>query len=162
MQIALPFTEALALAATAGPLPPMVRSVRAEGSTVHAEVDLRQVPSASGAARLAFAAIGTVEVQARLINMTHGTATVEVRAEARGLPAHKLLRHLSGMITAVLRERGLPEDLVEVQQGVDAPLLLMHVQRAVDERVEGVVVTGLGLRDAVIYAEVTIGAVRLH
>src|SRR5450830_388272 len=105
MQIALPFTEALALAATAGPLPPMVRSVRADGSTVHAEVDLRQVPSASGAARLAFAAIGTVEVQARLIDMTHGTATVEVRAsartstvavraEARGLPAHKLLRHL--------------------------------------------------------------------
>lgn len=162
MQIALPFTEALALAAAAGPLPPMVRSVRAEGSTVRALVDLRQVPSTSGAARLAFAAIGTVEVRARLLDMAHGTATVEVQAEARGLPAHKLLRHLTGTITSVLRERGLPEDLVEVQQGTEAPLVLVHVQRAVDARAAGVTVTGLGLRDAVIYAEVTIGDVVLH
>ena len=56
MQLALPFAEAIALAVAKEPLPPMVRDLRCEGSTIHADIDLRAIPDLSTALRLAAAA----------------------------------------------------------------------------------------------------------
>ncbi|MCU1432710.1 MAG: hypothetical protein JWP95_1815 [Actinotalea sp.] len=162
MQLALPFTEALALATAKEPLPPMVGAVRCEGSTIHAEIDLRAIPDPSTALRFAAAAAGTVAVTVRFADYSRGLVTLVVTAHARTLPAHKLLPYLIGPINAALRERGLPEGIVEVQRGESEPWIVVAVQRAVSTKVEGLTVTGLGLRDAVIYLEAAVGSVRVR
>ena len=162
MQLAIPFTEALALATARDPLPPLVRSVRTEGSVVHAEIDLRMIPDAPTALRLAAAAVGTVAVTARLSGFGDGVALVAVTAHARALPAHKLLGYLSGPIDDALRRQGLPPGLVEIRRGEGDPVLAIHVQDAVDTRATGITVTGLGLTEGVIYVAATVGTVRLR
>ena len=161
MQLALHFTEALAVATTYAPLPPMLQGVRAEGSTVHAEVDLRHIPDASTAVRLAAAAVGTVPVAARLAGYAHGVATVEVTAHARGLPAHKLVPYLIGPINAQLRAQGLPDGLIEIERGEAATLVLVHVQQAVQTQVAGVTVTGMEMTDQVIRITATVADLRV-
>lgn len=162
MQIAIPFTEALALATAREPLPPFVRGVRSEGSVIHAEVDLRQIPDAPTALRLAAAAVGTVAVTARLAEFSGGVATIAVTAHARALPAHKLLGFMSGPLDAALRKQGLPAGLVEIRPGEPDPVLAVRVQDAVAAMAEGVTVTGLGLSGDVIYVAAEIGRVRLR
>ncbi|WP_024286466.1 hypothetical protein [Cellulomonas sp. KRMCY2] len=165
MQLALPFTEALALATATGPLPPLVRSVRADGSVVHAEIDLRQIPDASRALRLAAAAAGTMAVTARLAGYDDGVARLTVTAHARGLPAHKLLGHLIGPVNAALRRQGLPEGLVTVVGGAEEPgepgepMVVVRVQDVVDARATGVLVTAVDLREAVVHVTATVGDV---
>jgi hypothetical protein len=162
MQIALPFTEALAVAASQKLLPPMLSGIHCEGSTVHAEVDLRAIPDPSTALRFAAAAAGTVAVTARFAGYADGVVTLVVTAHARTLPAHKLLPYLLGPINAMLREQGLPEGLVEIQRGESEPWVLIDVQQAVATKADGVTVTALGLRNAVIHVDVALGNVRLR
>lgn len=152
MHVVLPVAEALAFATTQGyALPPMVRSVRAEGSTVHAEVDLRLVPGPSSAIRFAAAALGTVTVAARFVGYTQGAVVLAVSVQARGLAAHVLLNQLVGPLDAALQQQGLPEGLVELRRGDPEPLLVVHLQRAVTERAPGVTVTAVHLREGVVY-----------
>ena len=162
MQLALPFSEALALATAARALPALVRSVRADGSVVHAEIDLRQIPDASPALRFAAAAAGTMAVTASLAGYDDGVARLTITAHARGLPAHKLLGHLIGPVNAALRRQGLPEGLVEVVVGAGEPIVVVRLQDAVDAKVTGVLVTAVDLRDAVVHVTAAVGgAVRL-
>ena len=162
MQLALPFTEAIALAAAKEPLPPMVRALRCEGSTIHAEIDLRAIPDPSTGLRLAAKAVGTVAVTVRFADYSEGMATLVVTAHARTLAAHKLVPYLIGPINSALRDRGLPEGLVEVQRGESEPWVVIAIQRAISTKVEGLLVTDLGLRDAVIHLEATVGSVRVR
>ena len=162
MQVAIPFTEALALATAREPLPPLVRSLSAQGSVVHAEIDLHHIPNAPPALRFVASAVGTVALTARLTGYEEGVVTIAVTAHARALPAHKLLGYLSGPIEDALRRQGLPPRLVEVRRGEGDPVLVVHVQDAVDTKASGVTVTGLGLTDETIYAAVTLGTVRLR
>ena len=161
MQLALPFAEAIALAVAKEPLPPMVRELRCEGSTLHADIDLRVIPDPSTALRLAAAAVGTVAVTLRFADYSDGTATLVVTAHARALPAHKLVPFLIGPINAALRNHGLPEGLVEIQRGESEPWIVVAVQRAISTKVDGVILTDLGLQDAVIHVEATVGSVRV-
>lgn len=158
MQLAIPFTEALALATAREPLPPLVRSVRTQGSVVHAEIDLREVPNVPWPVQM----LGTVPVTARLVSFGDGVATVAVTAHVRALPVHKLLPYVIGLIDAALRRQGLPPGLVEVRRDEGGPVLAIRVQDAVNTQVDGITVTGLGLRDDVIYAAATVGTVRLR
>jgi hypothetical protein len=162
MQLTLPFAEALALATAKDPLPPLVRNVRCEGSTIHADIDLRAIPDPSTGLRLAAAAAGSVAVTVRFADFSAGTVTLVVTAHARALPAHKLVPYLVGPLNAALRDRGLPEGLVEIQRGESEPWVVIDVQRAVSTQVEGVTVTGLRLQDAVIHLEATVGSVRVR
>jgi hypothetical protein len=161
MQLALPFAEAVALVVAKAPLPPMVRGLHCEGSTVHADIDLRAIPDPSTALRLAAAAAGTVAVTVRFAAYSDGMATLVVTAHARALPAHKLVPYLIGPVNAALRDRGLPSGLVEVQRGQSEPWVVIAVQRAVSAKVEGLAVTDLGLRDAVFHLEANVGSVRV-
>ena len=86
MQLALPFAEAIAFAEVQEPLPPMVRDLRCEGSTIHADVDLRAIPDPSTGLRLAAAAAGAVAVTVRFADYSDGTATLVVTAHARAFP----------------------------------------------------------------------------
>ncbi|MBO1751009.1 hypothetical protein J4G33_04255 [Actinotalea sp. BY-33] len=156
MQVSLSVEEAVTLAAVAQPLPPFVSGVRGEGALVHAEVDLPEVPGASGLARLALQAAGTVTVSAQLIGYAAGVATLEVHAEARGLPAHRLLNQLTGVLSERLAAQGLPDGLLEVRPGPRAPLIMVRVQDAVASRVDGVTLTGLVLRDGQVHADLAL------
>ncbi|MBO3103969.1 hypothetical protein [Cellulomonas fengjieae] len=162
MQLALPFAEAMAIAVAREPLPPMVQALRCEGSTIHAEIDLRAIPDPSTGVRLAAAAAGTVAVTVRFADYSAGMVTLVVTAHARALPAHKLVPYLVGPINTALRDRGLPPGLVEVQRGESEPWVVIAVQRAISTKVDGVTLTGLALRDAVIHVEATVGSLRVH
>jgi hypothetical protein len=166
MQIVISVTEALSLALARGPLPPVVRSVVADGSTVHAEIDLRAVPDPPTALRLAASALGTVSVALRYTGFDGAVATFEVSAQARALPAHKLLNYLVGPINGALAARGLPEGLVAIRKGTGAstgePVLAVGVRDAVAAQVEGVTLTALDVRDGAVHVTAEIGQVKVR
>ena len=162
MKLALPFSEALALVTAEKALPPVIRALDCRGETITAEIDLEAIPSRSIALRLAAAAAGTVTVTARLVGYEAGVATFVLTAHARSLPAHKLVPFLLDPVNNAIRDRGLPEGLLEIQRGDDTgPLVLIDVQKAVETKASGVTVDHLQLVDAVIHAEATIGALKL-
>ena len=161
MQISLPLDEALALAAAKKPLPPFVRSLRCEGSTIVVEVDLRLVPDGGTALRLAAAAVGTVTATAVLTGYAGGVATFEVTAQARSIPAHKLLNHLTGPVNTALARQGLPEGLVEIRKGDGDPVVAVRVQEAVATKVTGVTVTDLAVHDGAVHVSARIEKVTL-
>ena len=162
MKLALPFPEALSLATAEKPLPSVIRSLDCRGEKLHAEIDLNAIPTRSTAMRFAAAVAGTVSVTARFDGYTEGVATFAVTAHALGLPVHKLLPFLLDPVNKAIRDRGLPEGLIEIQRGEDDPLVLIDVQKAVEAKASGVTVTNLQLLDAVIHVEATIGTVTLH
>jgi hypothetical protein len=162
MKLALPFSEALSLATSEGPLPAVIRSLSCQGEKIHAEIDLNAIPNPSTAMRIAAAVAGTVSVTARFAGYSGGIATFAITAHALGLPVHKLLPFLLDPVNNAIRERGLPEGLIEVQRGEDDPLVLIDVQTAVETKASGVTITDLQLVDAVIHAEATIGTVTVH
>ena len=162
MQLALPFTEAIALAEAKEPRPPMVRELRCEGSTIHADIDPRAIPDLPTGLRLAAAAAGTVTVTVRFADYADGVATLVVTAHARALPAHRLVPYLIGPINSALRNAGLPEGVVEVQRGESEPWVVIAVQRAISSKVEGVTLTSLALRDAVFHLEATVGPLHVR
>ena len=161
MQISLPLDEALALAAAKKPLPPFVRSLRCEGSTIMVEVDLRLVPDGGTALRLAAAAVGTVTATAVLTGYAGGVATFEVTAQARSIPAHKLLNHLTGPVNTALARQGLPEGLVEIRKGDGDPVVAVRVQEAVATKVTGVTLTDLAVHDGAVHVSARIEKVTL-
>jgi hypothetical protein len=161
VQISLPLDEALALAAAKKPLPPFVRSLRCEGSTIVVEVDLRLVPDGGTALRLAAAAVGTVTATAVLTGYAGGVATFEVTAQARSIPAHKLLNHLTGPVNTALARQGLPEGLVEIRKGDGDPVVAVRVQEAVATKVTGVTLTDLAVHDGAVHVSARIEKVTL-
>ena len=161
MQLSLPLDEALDLAAAKKPLPPFVRSLRCEGSTIVVEVDLRLVPDGGTALRLAAAAVGTVTATAVLTGYAGGVATFEVTAQARSIPAHKLLNHLTGPVNTALARQGLPEGLVEIRKGDGDPVVAVRVQEAVATKVTGVTVTDLAVHDGAVHVSARIEKVTL-
>lgn len=162
MKLTLPFPEALAVATSERPLPPVIRSLRCEDATLHAEIDLDAIPIQSFALRLAAAAAGTMTVTARFAGFSAGVATFVITAHARGLPAHKLLPYLLDPVDKAMRDSGLPEGLLEIQRGESDPLVLVDVQKAIEIKASGVSVTHLDLLDAVFHVEAAVGAVKLH
>ena len=161
MQLSLPLDEALALAAAKKPLPPFVRSLRCENSTIVVEVDLRLVPDGGTALRLAAAAVGTVTATAVLTGYAGGVATFEVTAQARSIPAHKLLNHLTGPVNTALARQGLPEGLVEIRKGDGDPVVAVRVQEAVATKVTGVMLTDLAVHDGAVHVSARIEKVTL-
>ncbi|GGC00237.1 hypothetical protein [Cellulomonas carbonis] len=156
MQLTVTVAEALSLAAAKQPLPPFVRSVDAEGSTLRLRVDISRLPDAPSALRFVAAAVGTVDVVVRFTGYADGVATLAVTSQARGLPVHTLLNALTDTATAQLRRRGLG-DVVEIRRGASEPTVAVHVQRAVEARTAGLVVTAVDLRDATVHATVAVG-----
>ena len=162
MQIVLPVSEAVALAVATEPLPPVIRSVTAEGASLLLDIDLRVIQDAPFPLRVAAAAIGTVAVTATFSGYDLGVATFEVTAQARTLPAHKLLNHLTGPMASALRRRGLPEGLVEIRKGESEPVLAVRLQDAVAAKATGVTLTDFALRDATAHVTLAVGQVTLR
>jgi hypothetical protein len=162
VKIVLPIAEALSLVTSMYRLPAMVSDVHGESSTMHATIDPRHLADASGAMRLAAQAAGSVAVAARFAGYADGVATFTIAAQARGLPAHRLVNLVSGRVNGALRRRGLPEGLVEVRKGEGEPILALHLQRAIDAKIEGVTLTGFEFADGTALVEATVGEARLR
>lgn len=161
MQIELPLSEALALATAARPLPPMILAVRADGATVEADIDAGAVLGGGGGFMgLMGKAAGTVTVAATFASFSAGTAVFTIKAHARGLPVDSMLGQAAGMIPRLARKAGLPPDVAELRTGAHGPELVVHVQRAVDAKVSGVVVDDLHVADGAAHVTVTVGPLR--
>ena len=163
MQIALPLSEALTLATAAGPLPPMLLAVRADGATVEADIDAGQRwrrrrphgPHGQGRRH---------RHGRRDVRVVHaGTAVFTIKAHARGLPVESLLGQAAGMIPRprCARPACRPTSPSCATGGPHGPELVVHVQRAVDAKVSGVVVQDLTIADGTAHVTATVGDVRL-
>jgi hypothetical protein len=161
MRIELPFDEAVRLGTLRSPLPALVQSLRCEGSTVFADVDLRALHTDSFLFALALAAAGSVAVAAAFTGFEDGVATFALTAHARGLPAHRLVPFLLSQVNEGIERSGVPTGVVEVTAGVPDPLVRVAVQAAVNTIAEGVAVQDFRLTDGVLVLEATIGSIRL-
>ena len=155
MRLELPVTEALSIAATMGVIPPFVQGIRAEGSTVHLQIDAAQVMGGSGIGRFLGGLAGLVPVAAHFTGFADGVATVSVTAEARGVPLHRFMPMVEGRIKAQLAAQGLPPGVVEVRTGPSDPVIAIDVRRLVAAKVSGVAVTDVALRDATVHVTAT-------
>ncbi|GHG44113.1 hypothetical protein GCM10011331_02250 [Flavimobilis marinus] len=148
--------ELVALAEAGGPLPELVRSVRAADGVVHVELDPTLIPDAPSLLRWAAAAAGTVSVAVRVEGLRGGEAVLDVEAHVRGLPAHKLLPYLIGPVRSALRARGLPEHLVDVRREEAGPRVVVAVQEALNLKTTGIHLAALTLQDDTLQATVTL------
>ena len=163
MQVVLPLSEALALATAFGPLPPMLVAVRADGATVEVDIDAGvALGGGGGLMGLIGKAAGTVTVSATFASFGSGTAVFAIAAHARGLPVDRLLGRAAGMIPRLAGEAGLPPDVAELRAGGPrGPELVVHIQRAVDAKVSGVVVQDLAIQDGTARVTAQVGDARL-
>ena len=152
MQLTMTFDEVIALATATSPLPPIVQSLSAEDSTIHVQLDPLEVITGS-LARILAAAAGNIDVDARFAGFSHGVATLEVSAMARGLPAHKLLPLLIDRVEKGIAENPSVAGIIEIRQTEHEPLVLIDVQKALSARVPGMAVTALDVRDGSFFVE---------
>lgn len=156
MRIELPVTEAVAFAKSRSLMPPMIESLTGEGSIIEVVIDLHLLPADGFAMKLFAAAAGTVTVTATFAGYAEGTASFDIAAEARGIHADKLLSAMVGRANDSIRESSLPDGVVEFAEGADGVQLLINLQQVVGERVPGVTVTGIDLREGVLLIEAAI------
>lgn len=156
MQVQATVAELVALAEASGPLPELVRSVRAADGVVHVELDPTLIPDAPSLLRWAAAAAGTVSVAVRVEGLRGGEAVLDVEAHVRGLPAHKLLPYLVGPVRSALRARGLPEHLVDVRREEAGPRVVVAAQEALSLKTSGVHLTALDLTGDTLEATLTL------
>ena len=160
MHLTLPFTELLDVALHGRPLPAVLREVGCTGSTVHASVDLRALaagalsPTAPRALAMAARAVPVVRLGATLVGFAQGRVTAELTVQAGPVPVHRLLGLLTGVANSALRARGLPTGLLDVERGPGGePRLVVDVQRVLDKRAPGLVLTGVTLVDGVLQVD---------
>ena len=155
MHLSMTVVEAIALATAKSPMPPIVQRISAGDDTIHADLDPLEVITGS-IARLLAAAAGPIAVAARFAGFSHGVATFEVTAMARGLPAHKLLPLLIDRVTQAIAENPAAAGIVEVRTTENDPLVLIDIQAALDARGLSLQLTALDLREATIFAEAAV------
>lgn len=156
MQVQATVAELVMLAEAGGPLPELVRSVRAADGVVHVDLDPTQIPDAPSLLRWAAAAAGTVAVAVRVDGLRGGEAVLDVEAHVRGLPAHKLLPYLVGPVRSALRARGLPEHLVDVRREPEGLRVVVAAQEALNLKTTGVHLTALRLESDTLQAALTL------
>ncbi|WNB84983.1 hypothetical protein [Cellulomonas sp. ATA003] len=160
MHLTLPFTEMLDIALRGKPLPAMVRDVGCTGSTVHASLDLRELAAAAvpvtapKALAMVARAVPVVRLGGTLVGFSQGRVTADLTVQAGPVPVHRVLGLLTGIANSALRARGLPTGLLDVERGPGGePRLVVDVQRVLDKRVPGLVLTGVAMVDGVLQVE---------
>lgn len=156
MQVQATVAELVALAEVGGPLPDLVRSVRAADGVIDVELDPTSIPDAPSLLRWAAAAAGTVSVAVRVEGLRGGEVWLDVEAHVRGLPAHKLLPYLVGPVRSALRARGLPEHLVDVRREEAGPRVVVAAQEALSLKTTGIRLATLALRNDTLEATLTL------
>ena len=159
MHLRLPFTEMLDLALRGRSLPSVLRDVGCTGSTIHASVDLRALaagPAAPKALTMIARAVPVVRLGGTLVGFAAGRVTADLTVQAGPVPVHRLLGLLTGLANSALRARGLPSGLLDVERGpAGEPRLIVDVQRVLDKRARGLILTGVTLVDGVLEIDAT-------
>jgi hypothetical protein len=159
VHLRLPFTEMLDLALRGKPLPAALRDVGCTGSTVHASIDLRALaagPTAPKAVAMIARAVPVVRLGATLVGFAGGRVTADLTVQAGPVPVHRVLGLLTGIANSALRARGLPTGLLDVERGPGGePRLVVDVQRVLDKRARGLILTGVTLVDGVLEIDAT-------
>jgi hypothetical protein len=160
VHLRLPFTEMLDLALRGKTLPAVLRDVGCTGSTVHASVDLRALaagPTAPKAVTMIARAVPVVRLGGTLVGFASGRVTADLTVQAGPVPVHRLLGLLTGIANSALRARGLPTGLLDVERGPGGePRLVVDVQRVLDKRARGLILTGVVLVDGVLEVDATV------
>ncbi len=159
MHLRLPFHEMLDLALRGRTLPAVLRDVGCTGSTVHAAVDLRALalaPTAPKPLTMIARVAPVVRIGATLVNFSEGRVRADLTVQAGPVPVHRVLGLLTGVANSALRARGLPTGLLDVERGpTGEPRLVVDVQRVLDKRARGLVLTGVALVDGVLEVDAT-------
>jgi len=159
VHLRLPFTEMLGLALRGKALPSVLRDVGCTGSTVHASVDLRALaagPNAPKAVAMIARAVPVVRLGGTLVGFAGGRVTAGLTVQAGPVPVHRVLGLLTGLANSALRARGLPPGVLDVERGPGGePRLVVDVQRVLDKRVRGLILTGVSLVDGVLEIDAT-------
>ena len=159
MHLRLPFTEMLDLALRGKALPAVFQDVGCTGSTVHAAVDLRALaagPTAPKALVMVARAVPVVRLGGTLVGFAGGRVTADLTVQAGPVPVHRVLGLLTGVANSALRARGLPPGVLDVERGPGGePRLVVDVQRVLDKRLRGLILTGVALVDGVLEVDAT-------
>ena len=140
--------EAIALVRPGSGLPSFISDVRVENGTAAAHADLRRLVDAPAAVKAAAKVVPTLNASATVKEVTDGVATFDLTADAAGLPVGKLLGLAQPVVKGLLKQKGLPTDVVTLGSGtfsVDlATVLADRVKEVTGLRFEGgtVVVEG--------------------
>jgi hypothetical protein len=144
----------LDLATRGRTLPAVLRDVGCTGSTVHGAIDLRALslgPTAPRALAMVARAVPVVRIGATLVGFSEGKVRADLTVQAGPVPVHRVLGLLTGAANSALRSRGLPAGLLDVERGPSGePRLVVDVQRVLDRRARGLVLTGVALVDGVL------------
>lgn len=146
MQIDLSFDEVRSILLRDRELPG-VTSLTCDDDTVLATIDLKAIPHAPTAVKLAAAVSPQVHATAKVESFVDPILTLRVTATAAKLPVHKLLGLVEGPLTSVLAQRGLPKDAVDIVTGDGDPLVKVDVNRVIAAKNPDVHVRSLTLKD---------------
>lgn len=143
MKLRLTGPEVEFLASKGAGLPPMISNVVWTDDAVHADVDLRAIPSESRALRLAasIASVIGIDVTFAGFDPVAQLASFTLSARTRAMPAHRLLSLLTGPVnsalTTALTAQGLPEGLVTVHPGSTNPRVTVAAGQAIRHFAQG-------------------------
>ncbi|GAB4083939.1 hypothetical protein GCM10028784_05690 [Myceligenerans cantabricum] len=109
--------EAIALVRPGSGLPSFVSDVKVDDGTASAHADLRRLVDAPAAVKAAAKLVPTLNASAEVKDVTDGVATFNLKADAAGLPVSKLLGLAQPIVNGLLKEKGLPTDVVSLGAG---------------------------------------------
>lgn len=159
MHLRVPFHELLDLALRGRVLPAALRDVGCTGSTIRAQIDLRSLSlgaTAPKALAMVARAVPVVRIGATLVGFAEGRIRADLTVQAGPVPVHRLLGLLTGAANSALRARGLPSGVIDIERGpAGEPRLVVDVQRVLDRRARGLVLTGVALVDGVLEVDAT-------
>lgn len=159
MQIEMTIEELIENARAKNAIPSFVQEVTPHGDDVDFVIDMRQMPKASSAVKLAARLVPTVRGTVKVESIVAGRANLGVEAHAGALPAHKLLGLMDGPISAMLRAKKMRPDTIKIlpggRVGVDAEMLLT---RMLKKSYPGITVSNVTYSNATIYADATVPA----
>lgn len=130
--------EAIALVRPGSGLPSFISDVKVDDGTASAQADLRKLVDAPAAVKAAAVVVPTLNASFAVKDVTDGVATFDLKADAAGLPVGKLLGLAQPVVKGLLKEKGLPEDVVSLGSGTFS-VNLAHVLKDKVATVTGVV-----------------------
>ena len=132
-------------------MPRYLTSVSGTGDALEVVADPRAVSNLPGALKLAMRVVPSAHARLRVVGFADGVATLEVEAQAGGLPAHKLLGLASSRIEAAVTRRKLPYGSVRV---LDGGKVALDVQRLLAEKQPGATVRSMAFSDGAVLLDV--------
>ena len=132
-------------------LPRFVTSVSGAGDTLEVVADAGAVRNLPAPLKLATRMMPTVRAHVRVASYADGVATLDLEANAGGLPAHKLLGLAKSRIEGMVATKRLPYGSIRV---LDGGQVALHVQRLLDAKHPGFKVNQFMIHEGAVWFDV--------